>query len=206
MRILVSTCLAISLALGLAACGEEKKAELPPPAQLTREAIGYYCNMTVVDHRGPKGQIQLKGQSESIWFSSARDTVAFTLLPEEPKDIAAIYVTDMSRVGSWEDPENNTWIDARTALYVTGSSKQGSMGAPEPVPFSSREAAEKFSHHYGGEIVAFSDIPKDSILGMVEVGDGHENMEMSHDAMEHETMEHETMEHDASTMSMDQNG
>lgn len=198
MRALVKTCFVIVLAMGLSACSEDEAAEMPPPAKLTREAIGYYCNMTVVDHQGPKGQIQLKNRRDPIWFSSARDTIAFTLLPEEPRDIAAIYVTDMAEARSWENPDKRTWIDAKTAVYVLGSSKRGGMGAPEPVPFSTREAAESFSRQHGGRVVAFADIPKDSILGMVEIGDSEGDMK--HDE------EDKATEQNGTHMNMDQDG
>lgn len=189
MRTVISICLTIILVTSLVACGEEEKVEAPPPAPLTQEAIGYYCNMTVADHQGPKGQIRLKSQPDPVWFSSARDTIAFTMLPEEPKDIVAIYVTDMTKPGSWESPENSTWIDANRALYVTGSSMRGGMGAPEAVPFSARAAAEKFARQHGGEVVTFSEIPKHSILGMVEVGDGQGDI--SHEG-DHDTMKMES--------------
>jgi copper chaperone NosL len=177
MRFLASAGLAIILAAGLSACGDEESAELPPPAPLTQEAIGYYCNMTVTEHHGPKGQIRLKSEGQPVWFSSVRDTIAFTLLPEEPKDILVVYVTDMSRAETWENPESGDWIEAKTALFVIGSTRNGGMGAPEPVPFSSQEAAEKFADQYGGEIVGLSDIPDDAILGPVEIGNNHQNME-----------------------------
>lgn len=176
MRLLTSAALAMVLAAGLSACGDEKEAEAPPPAPLTQEAIGYYCNMTVSEHPGPKGQIRLKSADQPIWFSSVRDTIAFTLLPEEPKDIWAIYVTDMSKAEAWENPENGDWIDAETALFVIGSTRKGGMGAPEPVPFSSQEAAEKFAGQYGGEVVGLSEIPEDAILGPVEIENDHQNM------------------------------
>ena len=148
------------------ACGEEQIAEAPPPAELTREAIGHYCNMIVQDHKGPKGQIFLSGKPEPIWFSSVRDTLAFTLLPEEPKDIAAIYVNDMGRA-SWDKPEAGTWIEAKGAWYVIGSTQQGGMGAPEAVPFSKRADAEGFAAAHDGRVVAFSEVPSDAILGEV---------------------------------------
>ena len=155
-----------ALLLLAAACGEEQMAEAPPPAELTREAIGHYCKMIVQDHKGPKGQIFLSGKPEPIWFSSVRDTLAFTLLPEEPKDIAAIYVNDMGRA-SWDQPEAGTWIEAKSAWYVIGSTRQGGMGAPEAVPFSKRADAEDFAAAHKGRVVAFSEIPSDAILGEV---------------------------------------
>lgn len=151
--------------LALAACGEEKDAAPPPPAALTRDAVGYYDQMVVLDHDGPKGQIFVKDRDKPFWFSSVRDTVAFTLLPEEPKDIRAIYVQDVGRAESWRDPGPQSWIDARKAHYVIGSKRLGGMGQPEAVPFSSREAAEAFVRDNGGQVVAFADIPRDYILG-----------------------------------------
>ena len=166
-------------------CGEDQKAEAPLPRELTREATGYYCNMIVQDHPGPKGQIFLSDKPDPIWFSSVRDTIAFTLLPEEAKNIAAIYVNDMSRA-NWDAPEAGTWIAGENAWYVIGSDRRGGMGAPETVPFSERAAAEAFVASHGGKIVAFADIPADAVLGEVPdagqaMGHGQAGEMLSHD-------------------------
>jgi len=200
MHALAFICLAVFALVNLSACGNDEQVELPPPVPLTQEAIGYYCNMTVVEHQGPKGQIQLKGQSKPIWFSSARDTIAFTMLPEESKEIAVIYVTDMTDDGAWNNPEKGKWVDATTAQYVVGSSRVGGMGAPEPVPFSTVEAAELFANQYGGKVMAFSDIPEDSILGMVEIGDGHDTMNHG------DGDDHGNMDRGNTQMNMEQGG
>ncbi len=155
--------LALLAALALAGCGEDERTAAPPPRPLDREAMGYYCNMIVADHAGPKGQIFLADRADPVWFSSVRDTIAFTLLPDEPKNIAAIYVNDMGRA-SWDSPEPDTWIDARTAWYVIGSRRRGGMGQPEAVPFKEKAAAEKFAAAYGGRVVDFDGIPADYIL------------------------------------------
>ena len=159
--------LVLAFGLSATACGEEQIAEAPPPAELTREAIGYYCNMIVQDHHGPKGQIFLTDRAEPIWFSSVRDTLAFTRLPEEPKNVAAIYVNDMGRA-SWNSPEAGTWIAAEEAWYVIGSERRGGMGAPEAVPFAGRSDAESFAARHQGHVVAFSEIPREALLGDVE--------------------------------------
>jgi len=151
-------------ALMLAGCGEADIAEAPKPAKLTRDATGHYCRMIVADHRGPKGQIHLAGRKGPVWFSSVRDTIAFTMLPEEPKRIAAIYVNDMTST-PWEDPGPGTWIDAKKAVYVIGSTKRGGMGAAEAVPFKAAEAAKAFAAKFGGHVVAFDKIPRKYILG-----------------------------------------
>lgn len=147
------------------ACSEEEDAVMPPPFALTQEAIGRYCGMNVLEHDGPKGQIILSGINEAIWFSSARDAVAFTMLQDEPKNIAAIYVSDMAVAPSWEQPGAENWIDARTAFYVIGSNRRGGMGVAEAVPFSTEAAARDFAALHGGEIVRFAGIPTDYVLG-----------------------------------------
>jgi copper chaperone NosL len=164
--------MAAALLFMLTACGGEETAEAPPPAPLSPEATGYFCNMTVSEHSGPKGQIHLKSSKEAIWFTSVRDTIAFTLLPEEPKDIAAIYVTDMGAATDWNHPEQSGWIEARSAFFVVGSTERGGMGAPELVPFKDRQAAETFAASRGGGVVNFDGIPRDAVLGAVEISDG----------------------------------
>ena len=100
-----------------------------------------------------------------------RDTVAFTLMPDQPRDIRAIYVSDMARATSWEDPGATNWIDARKAFFVIESRKQGGMGAAEAVPFGNREAADAFAAANGGRVVTFAQIPRAYVLGSDAAGD-----------------------------------
>lgn len=148
--------------LALAACKEE--AGKPAAHTLTDDAIGRYCGMMLTEHEGPKGQILLDGVDEPVWFSSARDTLAFTVLPEEPKDIAAIYVSDMGAAPSWAEPGVDNWTDAKTASFVVGSDVEGGMGGTETVPFADREKAEAFAREHGGEVVAFDAVATEAIL------------------------------------------
>jgi copper chaperone NosL len=151
--------------VALEGCGQQDSEEPPKPFELTSSAIGHYCAMNLMEHAGPKGQVILASQIDPVWFSSARDTIAFTILPEEPKDIRAIYVSDMAKALSWDDPGANNWVDARKAFFVIGSTVQGGMGAPETVPFSDRAAADKFVAERGGQVVTFEQIPQDYVLG-----------------------------------------
>ena len=146
----------------LIACEKSQPVELPPAQTLTREANGYYCLMTVLNHDGPKGQIILSDKPQALWFTSVRDTISFTLSPEEPKNIAAIYVNDMTD-SNWANPGADNWIDARKAWYVLGSDRQGGMGAAETVPFSTKEKAELFAQQQGGDVYAFASIPEEYI-------------------------------------------
>lgn len=151
--------------LSVAGCGEQETAVLPAPHTLTAEAVGHYCGMDLMEHTGPKGQIILASQSTPVWFSSARDAFSYTMLDEEAKDVRAVYVSDMGKAPSWEKPGVDNWIEARSALFVIESRRQGGMGAPETIPFSDRADAEKFVADNGGRIVAFAEVPQDYVLG-----------------------------------------
>ena len=167
--------LAIGLAavlLALSACSEKKAAEMPKPHALTAEAIGHYCGMNVLEHPGPKGQIILESRIDPVWFSSARDTIAFTRLPEEPKDIQAVYVSDMGKANSWEEPGPENWVDARKAWYVVGSSARSGMGAEETVPFAERAEADSFAASKGGRVLAYADVPTEAVLAGATSGEG----------------------------------
>jgi nitrous oxide reductase accessory protein NosL len=143
--------------LALAACKEE--AVKPAPHTLTDAATGRYCGMMLAEHEGPKGQILLEGVDGPVWFSSARDTLAFTLLPEEPKDIAAMYVSNMGAAATWADPGTDNWTDAHAASFVVGSTAEGGMGGAEAVPFADPAMAATFAAEHGGEVVACDAIP-----------------------------------------------
>ncbi|MEI7606603.1 MAG: nitrous oxide reductase accessory protein NosL [Rhodospirillaceae bacterium] len=149
----------------LAGCTQDT-APPPPPQDVGDAASGHYCGMPLAEHPGPKGQVFLKSApGKPVWFTSVRDAVAFTLLPEEPKDIAAIYVNDMGRAKNWGQPETGTWIEARQAWFVIASSRSGGMGAPEAIPFGTQLAAEAFRDTNGGRVVRFTEIPRDYVLG-----------------------------------------
>jgi len=153
------------LALTLSSCDQPVATPTPDALALPDDAIGYFCGMVVKNHDGPKGQIFIEGQSEPHWFTSVRDTLAYTRLPEETASISVIYVSDMGKADSWAQPGDNAWILGRDAYYVVGSSKMGGMGASEAVPFSSREVALNFAAQYGGNVMRLDDIPTDDLLG-----------------------------------------
>lgn len=156
--------IALLLALTLGACREETVAAAPP-ALLDADAVGRYCGMNLLEHEGPKGQVILTAGHDPFWFSSARDTVAFTMMPDEPKDYAGIYVSDMGRAASWAQPGADNWVDARQAVYVVGSNAQGGMGGTEVVPFSDRAKADEFAASHGGTVRAFADLTAAEVLG-----------------------------------------
>lgn len=156
MKRLLRTVLLVGM-LAAAACSEEEKAGVPPPVATAPEATGHYCGMLLAEHSGPKGQILLASGDKPVWFTSVRDTFTFLSLPEEPKDIAAVYVSDMGKAPSWEKPGDQNWILADNASYVVESDQVGGMGGAEAVPFGDAAAAKAFVEQHGGRIVPFAE-------------------------------------------------
>jgi copper chaperone NosL len=161
--------LAIAIAgLALPGCEPDRAAVVPQPNDLNADAVAHYCGMSLLEHPGPKGQIILASRIDPVWFASARDAIAFTLLPEEPKDVQAIYVSDMGKAPSWDAPGASNWVNAKKAWFVISSAVRSAMGAEEAVPFSDRTLADRFAAERGGRVVGFSEVPRDYVLG----GDG----------------------------------
>jgi copper chaperone NosL len=116
--------------------------------------------MALNEHDGPKGQLFLKGQAAPVWFSSIKQVFAYTLLPEEPKTVSAIYVNDMSTAGPDGVPDPAAWVEARQAFYVIEGRFIGGMGAEDAMPFSQRAHAESFARAHGGRAVTFAEVPE----------------------------------------------
>ena len=110
----------------------------------------------------PKGQIFVRDRTEPYWFATVRETIAFTLLPEMPKGIVAIYVSDMARSTNHDQPE--VWVLAKQAWYVIGSRRRSGMDTPEAMPFSDEAAAQRFAADNGGRVVRLADTPQSYIL------------------------------------------
>ncbi len=149
-----------AIVLAVSACGGDDPAAPPPaPQAVSADAVGHYCGMMLLDHAGPKGQIFVKGRAAPVWFSSIKQVFAYTLLPEEPKGLAAIYVNDMAGAADLK-----AWVDARQAFYVINSSFIGGMGAEDAIPFSDQTRALAFAQTHGGRVVRFADVPEDYVF------------------------------------------
>lgn len=158
----------LALVFALGACKEEVAQNIAPQ-EMTAETLGHYCQMNLLEHPGPKAQVHMKGMLAPLFFSQVRDAIAFMRAPEQIAPILAIYVNDMGAPGAtWEKPGDGNWIDASKALFVVGSVREGGMGAPETVPFSSMTAAEAFANAEGGEVLDLSAITDDMVLTPVE--------------------------------------
>jgi copper chaperone NosL len=152
-------------AMLLAGCDQGSAPEkLPPPQEVSDQSVAHFCGMLVKEHPGPKGQIFLSDGKDPVWFASVTQTFSFTMLPEEPKNIVAIYVTDMGRAKNWDQPEPGTWIDAKTAFYVIESRQRGGMGSSEAIPFGEEAQAKSFAEANGGRVVTFTEMPESYVL------------------------------------------
>ncbi|MDR3533537.1 MAG: nitrous oxide reductase accessory protein NosL [Rhodopila sp.] len=137
---------------------------LPPPREITDASIGQFCGMSLSEHAGPKGQIFVRDLPDPYWFATVRDAFAFAMLPEMPKAITAIYVSDMARARNWDQPEPGTWIEAHQAFFVIRSRRLSGMQTDEAIPFGDDATAARFTSANGGRVVRFADMPRDYIL------------------------------------------
>ena len=136
----------------------------PRPREVTDRSVSQFCGMSLSEMAGPKAQVFIRGVPDPYWFGSVRDMFAFVFLPETPKAIAAIYVSDMARAKDWDQPEPGTWVDARKAFYVIGSRRRSAMGTDEAIPFGDAAAARRFADADGGRVVTFDEMPRDYVL------------------------------------------
>lgn len=155
----------VVLSVFLAGCsGNAEESVPPPPQEITLDSVGHFCGMDLIEHDGPKGQIFVKGSQQPLWFSTIRQVMAYSILPDSPKGLSAIYVTDMSKAQNLHQPEDGSWMKAVDAYYVTESRYQGGMGGEDPLPFSEETQALAFIQEHGGRIQRFGEMSEDYIL------------------------------------------
>ena len=161
------------LFLALAACGRGNE-QAALPREPGPDAVGYYCRMTLKEHKGPKGQILPKGRQDPLWFSSVRDALPYVEQDiVSDREIAGFWVNDMAQ-GTWDEPAPGSWIAAKSAWYVLASSKSSGMGGSEAVPFKEKAAAEKFANANGGHVADYA-VTRREI--MVDTGAGEKREE-----------------------------
>lgn len=110
--------------------------------------------MLLKDFPGPKAQMHY-AEGKPDFFCDLMELFGAVLAPEQKRRVSALFVQDMGKT-EWEHPNAN-WIDAKTALYVVGSKKRGSMG-PTFGSFSAMPDAEAFMRKEGGKILRFDQI------------------------------------------------
>ncbi len=157
--------LAAALALLLAACQKAESPMAHVPTEIDAQTACSLDGMTLADYPGPKAQIRYAGEAKPVYFCDTVEMFSALLRPEQVKSVETVFVQDMGQA-DWDKPQGH-WIDARTAVYVHGSSRKGSMG-PTLAAFASQADADKFVATYGGKVLKFAEVKPD----MVDLGGG----------------------------------
>lgn len=143
----------------LAACGDrtaQTQASLTP-VDFDRSTSCELDGMLLADYPGPKAQIHYAGQAPSF-FCDTVEMFSTLLAAEQVRAVRAAYVQDMGQA-DWNEPRGH-WIDAKTAYYVVGSKRHGSMG-PTMASFAQRADADRFVAEYGGKAYPYAEINRD---------------------------------------------
>ncbi len=150
----------------LAACNEDTPENLAAQTAMAVESGEecHLCGMIITNFPGPKGQLYERGQSNTMKFCSTRDMFAYLLDPEHKHNIQNAFVHDMA-VTPWDHPDEETYIDARKAWYVVGSTRKGAMG-PTLASFSDQASAQAFAERYQGKLYQFDELSLELISSM----------------------------------------
>ncbi|MBR0568177.1 nitrous oxide reductase accessory protein NosL [Azoarcus sp. L1K30] len=155
--------LTVLLAAGLlAACGADKGTDSHILAvDIDRSTSCALDGMLLADYPGPKAQIHYDSIVQPDFFCDTVEMFSIYLKPEQARRVSAMYVQDMAKA-DWENPKGH-WIDARTATYVHGSRRTGSMG-PTIASFASADDARKFAASEGGKVLRFDEVTPDMVI------------------------------------------
>ncbi len=157
--------LSLVLLATLSACSEQNDQQ-----QMLHQAVAiesadecHLCGMLITRFDGPKGELFRKEQGDNTFkFCSTRDMFSYYLDPENQRNVAQMFVHDMSKM-PWGTINDDHFIDAKTAWYVSGSEKTGAMGKTL-ASFSQQTDAQAFAKEFGGKVIAFKDISLDILM------------------------------------------
>jgi copper chaperone NosL len=157
------TCTAIGCARG----GGDAAAA---PREVTSGTACSLDGMLLGDYPGPKAQIHYAGSDEPDYFCDLIEMFRMYLKPEQVRGVRALYVQDMGNT-DWERPRGQ-WVDARTAFFVVGSRRHGSMG-PTIASFALEADARRFVTEHGGRVLPFGGVKaEDAVLDGGALHDG----------------------------------
>ena len=145
----------------LSGCSEQAAQQRSlAPVEIDRSTSCELDGMLLADYPGPKAQIHFAGQDKPSFFCDTVELFSTLLAGEQVRAVQAVYVQDMGKA-DWNQPQGH-WIDAKTAFYVLGSKRHGSMG-PTIASFAQEAAAAKFTAEYGGKVLRFADVKPDMV-------------------------------------------
>ena len=145
----------------LAACGAPSGGSGSVAAlEIDRGTSCALDGMLLADYPGPKAQIHYADAERPAFFCDTVELFNTLLAGEQVRAVRAVYVQDMGKA-DWNEPKGH-WIDAKTAVYVLGSKRHGSMG-PTIASFAQEADAAKFAGEHGGKVLRFADIKLDMV-------------------------------------------
>ena len=140
----------------LSGCSEQAAQQRSlAPVEIDRSTSCELDGMLLADYPGPKAQIHFAGQDKPSFFCDTVELFSTLLAGEQVRAVQAVYVQDMGQA-DWNAPQGH-WIDGKSAIYVVGGKRHGSMG-PTIGSFAQEADAKKFAAEYGGKVVRFAEI------------------------------------------------
>jgi copper chaperone NosL len=152
---------ALVLTGSLVACSAPDDRTPPSPRDITSSTACALDGMLLADYGGPKAQIHYVGVDTPDFFCDIVEMFNLYLKPEQVRPVRALFVQDMAKA-DWERPRGH-WIDARSAWYVLGSKRHGSMG-PTIASFAAEADARRFAAEHGGTVVPFTGVTADKVI------------------------------------------
>ncbi|MBA4343705.1 MAG: nitrous oxide reductase accessory protein NosL [Methylibium sp.] len=147
-------------ALGLVACSRKDDSAGNAPQDFSAQASCSLDGMLLAEYPGPKGQLRYVGDQQTQWFCDTVELLSTLLRPEQVRALQSAYVQDMAQA-DWEQPRGH-WIDARSAFFVLGSKRRGSMG-PTAASFADEAAAKVFAQQWGGKALRYAEIKPEMV-------------------------------------------
>jgi copper chaperone NosL len=151
--LLLAACVAPLAAL--VACSREEQAAALVPAEIDGSTTCELDGMLLADYPGPKAQIFYAGAAAPVFCCDVVEMFAQLLRPEQARGVRAVFTQDMARA-DWDKPRGH-WVEARSAFYVVGSKRRGSMG-PTFGSFADEAGARQFAATYAGRVLRFAEV------------------------------------------------
>ncbi len=172
----------VAATVALAGCLGGDDGDVPAPAAVQSDWTCDACGMVITNHPGPNAEIfyadrRPNDHDNPARFCSTWEAFRFDF---EKRDAgwsrAVFYVTDYSSVAYEVFQEGGdtlitshadaaAFTDASAVTFVVASDVQGAMGE-DLVGFSERSDAEEFAAQYGGDLVPFADVTRDTVAGL----------------------------------------
>lgn len=166
----------------VAGCLGGDGAPAPDPVEIEADWSCDGCGMVITNHPGPNAEIYYADERPNDHDNPARfcSTWEAFQFDFEKRDAGwsreAFYVTDYSSVDYdvyqergdtliTSHTDAGAFIDGRDVTFVVASDAKGAMGE-DLVGFSNDVDAEDFAEQYGGDLVAFADVTRDTIAGL----------------------------------------